>query len=179
MALTVQSLLLTAKTKGLVPMNEMLSFGEYVRRRRREKRVNLMALAQATGVSYSHLSRIESDSTLPNAATVAKLAEALDGDLKLMLQLANCLPRTILDRIEAMPLGGNALRRAAYQSEEEVPPIPPTPVAQYGLAHGLNHEEAAELHEAIRILCELQPEKRRSLIGFIKSLSPDGGDEQN
>ena len=32
---------------------------------------------------------------------MAKLAESLDGDLKAMLDMADCLPRTILDRIRS------------------------------------------------------------------------------
>lgn len=66
-------------------MTTQLSFGEYIRRRRRAKRWQLQELAVQSGLSLSHLSRIENDNAVPNPDTVVKLAKALDGDLELML----------------------------------------------------------------------------------------------
>lgn len=76
-----------------------LSFGEYIHRLRRAKGWNLGELAKEAEVSYWGLSRFENDHKTPNVATVARLAQALDGDLKRMLEMANCLPQEILDRI--------------------------------------------------------------------------------
>jgi transcriptional regulator with XRE-family HTH domain len=78
-------------------MELQLTFGEYIRRLRRGRKWNLNTLAEASGISYTHLSRIENDSKLPSVDLVAKLAEALDGDLIAMLVMADCLPRSILD----------------------------------------------------------------------------------
>ena len=67
-------------------MTEQLTFGEYMRRLRRAKGLNLSDLTQRTELSYSHLSRIENDSSLPQPKTVVEIATALDGDLKRMLE---------------------------------------------------------------------------------------------
>jgi transcriptional regulator with XRE-family HTH domain len=71
--------------------------GEYMRRLRRRKGWTLLELARETGLSYSHLSRLENDKNLPNPETVVKLAGALDGDMDQMLALAKCLPQEVLD----------------------------------------------------------------------------------
>jgi len=71
--------------------------GEYIRRLRRCKGWTLLELARETGLSYSHLSRLENDKNLPNPETVVTLARALDGDLDQMLLLAKCLPQALLD----------------------------------------------------------------------------------
>src|SRR5678809_791412 len=95
-------------------MDEELTFGEYVRRLRRRKRWQLQALATATGLSVTHLSRIENDSAVPNADTIVKLSNALDGELERMLQMADCLPREILDRlVHRAAYGGTVLKRSA------------------------------------------------------------------
>lgn len=95
-------------------MNDHISLGEYVHRLRRRKNWQLQQLAEATGLSISHLSRIENDSAIPNADSVVKLAAALDGDLSAMLLQAECLPREILDRYVRRAAGRTgAVRRAA------------------------------------------------------------------
>jgi transcriptional regulator with XRE-family HTH domain len=71
--------------------------GEYIRRLRRRKGWTLLELARETGLSYSHLSRLENDKNLPNPETVVTLAHSLDGDLDQMLLLAKCLPQALLD----------------------------------------------------------------------------------
>ncbi len=97
-------------------MNKQLSLGEHVRRLRRGKHWQLQELAAETGLSVSHLSRIENGNVLPNAETVVKLAKALDGELELMLEQADCLPRAILERLRSRePM--KELRRIARESE--------------------------------------------------------------
>ena len=87
-------------------MNRQLTFGETMRRLRRQKEWSLGTLAEETGLSYSHLSRVENDSASPQADAVARLAEALDGDLRELLELAACLPAVILQRIARRGRGG-------------------------------------------------------------------------
>src|SRR5437763_1422986 len=95
-------------------MATQLTLGEYVRRLRRARRWGLQELASATGLSVSHLSRIENDSAVPNPDTVVKLAIALEGELERMLEMADCLPREILERlIRRAEAESPALRRAA------------------------------------------------------------------
>src|SRR5689334_11843910 len=76
-----------------------LTFGKYVRQLRERDRISMLDLSTRTAIAYSHLSRIENDSTIPNPETIVKLAEALNGDLTVMLQQANNLPRIMLDRL--------------------------------------------------------------------------------
>ena len=80
-------------------MDQQLTLGETIRRLRREKQWSLGTLAERTGLSYSHLSRVENDSASPQADGIARIAEALDGDLRALLELAACLPEVILQRI--------------------------------------------------------------------------------
>lgn len=97
-----------------------LSLGEYVRHLRRHKGWGLQNLADTTGLSVSHLSRIENDIAVPNAETVVKLATALDGDLEQMLTLADCLPQEILERLVRRAGGtASAHRRSAGEQADE------------------------------------------------------------
>ena len=68
------------------PMSTQRTFGEYVRRLRRAKLWDLQDVAQATGLSVSHLSRFENDHAVPSPEDVVKLASALDGNLEYMLE---------------------------------------------------------------------------------------------
>ena len=68
------------------------TLGQYIRSLRRQKRWSLQVLAEAVGLSVSRISRIETDSAIPTADTVVKLARALDGGMDLMLEMAGCLP---------------------------------------------------------------------------------------
>ena len=80
-------------------MDLSMTLGEYVRHLRRRKAWGLQELADTTGLSVSHLSRIENDAAIPNPETVVKLSKALEGRLESMLEMAKCLPEEILDRL--------------------------------------------------------------------------------
>jgi transcriptional regulator with XRE-family HTH domain len=100
-------------------MNTEMTLGEYLRRLRRAKHWQLQDVVNATGMSLSHLSRIENDAAVPNPATVVKLSKALDGELDRMLELADCLPREILDRYIRRASGSpSALRRSGGVSDD-------------------------------------------------------------
>jgi transcriptional regulator with XRE-family HTH domain len=88
-----------SRTRESISLSTQLSLGEYVRRLRRAKEWDLQRLGAETDLSVSHLSRIENDRAIPNADSVIRLARALDGDLGLMLELANHLPREMLARL--------------------------------------------------------------------------------
>ena len=88
------------------------SLGDYLRELRAKKEWSLLRLSQETGLNYANLSRIENDSIVPTPQTVVTLAEALGADLNLMLELADCLPKQILDRLTARP-GTPMMKRAA------------------------------------------------------------------
>lgn len=99
-------------------MDSTLTLGEYLRHLRRRKGWNLQQLAHDSGLSVSHLSRLENDNGLPNAETVVKLSTSLDGDLEQMLQLADCLPAEILDRLLRSVGGGASQHRRSAGGEE-------------------------------------------------------------
>ena len=99
-------------------MDASLTFGETIRRLRRQKKWSLGTLTEQTGLSYSYLSRVENDSASPQPDAVARLAEALDGDVRELLELADCLPGVILDRIARRWDGASpgALNRSAGEA---------------------------------------------------------------
>ena len=80
-------------------MSDERSLGKYIRKLREQKALSLFELSERSKVAYAHLSRIENESTIPSPETIVKIATAIDGDLTLMLQKANNLPRIILDRL--------------------------------------------------------------------------------
>lgn len=154
--------------------SDRLSLGEYIRRLRRQAKRSLYSLAQETHISYSHLSRIENDSTVPNADTVARIATALDGDLKVMLEMAKCLPRAILDRIVAREEAGSpsSLRRAlAHEPNGAAQPAElGAAVTDLALAAGLDENEVSDILEAVSHLIRLGPTRRSTLTSLIRSL---------
>src|SRR5215207_5489874 len=80
-------------------MPDSLTLGEYIRRRRRAKGWQLQDVASRSGMSLTHISRIENDNAVPNPESVVRLCKVLDGNLEEMLALADCLPREILERL--------------------------------------------------------------------------------
>jgi transcriptional regulator with XRE-family HTH domain len=153
-----------------------LTLGEYLRRLRRDKRQNLQQLADETGISYTHLSRIENDSTVPSAETVAKLHAKLGGDLKFMLEKARCLPREILDRIASLDTvsPANTLKRAAGPGGE-----PPSDrlgiLVRLARESGLGPEESKVVAHAVVALFALPTHQRAAVAALISSLASEGG----
>lgn len=157
--------------------NEVVSLGEYIRRLRRSAHLSLHSLAENTGISYSHLSRIENDSTIPGAQTIATLAEALDGDLKFMLEKAEALPRSILDRIVSQTSGGaTALRRAAHQSprEDSSSTSSSNAIFEFARLQGLTDDDAREVAQAMLQLIHLTEDKRAAITLLIQSVAKEG-----
>lgn len=163
-------------------MSAELSLGEYIRRRRREQKCSLQILAERTGLSYSHLSRVENDSTVPKADTVARIAEALDGDLKQMLELADCLPRQILDRMVSPgeSLSHRSLQRATHRQALHSPATHEVDASALALAqvYGLPETDARRTAHAILKLLGLDRGQRVAIENLIQSLDVEihGGD---
>ena len=159
-------------------MEAQLTFGEYMRRLRRGLKWNLNTLAEATGISYTHLSRLENDSTLPSADSVAKLAESLDGDLKAMLDMADCLPRTILDRIRSREEeSAGSLKRTGglpgSSSEDSDAGLSLNIVSELTQAYGLEEDEARRIARAIYDMVNLGQSQRSGILNLIASLSTE------
>ena len=138
-------------------MDDRLTFGETIRRLRRERKWSLGTLAEQTGLSYSFLSRVENDSASPEAKTVARLAEVLDGDLRELLELADCLPEVILSRIARRQdgAGAGALNRSAGRDERPSGRSIGALVTDLALVHGLPASEAYSLADAVERLMTL------------------------
>ncbi len=137
-------------------------------------------MSEETGISYSHLSRIENDSTVPNADTVARIAEALDGDLKLMLEMADCLPRAILDRIAARgeTTGAGSLRRGIEGGPSGSARHRNTdlPVKELALSAGVDESEVDDIVEVMDRLVRLAPSHRSAVSRLIHSLFEEGNE---
>ncbi len=160
-------------------MDERLTFGETIRRLRREKKWSLGTLAEKTGLSYSFLSRVENDSASPQADAVARLAEALEGDLPHLLELADCLPRLILDRIMARgDAVGPTLNRSAGPGRDDAPPdAVGALIVDLALKHGLSVADGQEVAEAIESLLRLPVPARRGVTSMIHSLEANNASE--
>jgi transcriptional regulator with XRE-family HTH domain len=167
---------LSHKFSDNLGVNTPLTFGEYTRRLRRRKRWQLQDLAAVTGLSVSHLSRIENDNTLPNPDTVVKLATALDGELGQMLELADCLPREILERL---------IRSTDDQRETALPRSAGAPVGDPGFGralvddmdptlrrilaqqYGLSQRDVDGLFTVLRRIAKMRPEQRETVLEFL------------
>src|SRR5581483_11699425 len=158
-----------------------LTLGEYVRRLRRQKRWDLQTLAHASGLSISHLSRIENDNAMPNPDSVVKLAKAMDGDLNRMLELADCLPTEILERlVRRADDGGQALHRAADTAHSD----PGYPAALIGdldpelrrmLASrfDLSPDDVDGIFALLRRLAHMSPVERQGVWALLTGSTPE------
>ncbi len=91
-------------------------FGAKLRELRQGKEMTLRALAEAAGVDFTYLSKIENERVehLPSADTIRDLAHALEVDAVELLQLANKLPP------ELAKLVGNDKARRFFQRAQEI-----------------------------------------------------------
>jgi len=160
-------------------MNYPMTLGEYIRHRRRRKKWGLQQLASATGLSLSHLSRIENDSAVPKFETVAKLAEALDGDLKRMLEMAKLLPQVILDRLVRRVASDTPTRRRNAGAKHDDPTFERSLIegldesVRQGLAKsfGLSQGEIEGLLPVLRQLAQMPAQQRQKFIDAIATLT--------
>ena len=92
------------------------TFGLKLRELRQEKGMTLRALAEAAGVDFTYLSKIENDRVgyLPGAETIRDIAEALGADAIDLLELAKKLPP------ELATLAGSPKARRFYQRAREI-----------------------------------------------------------
>jgi transcriptional regulator with XRE-family HTH domain len=69
--------------------------GSRIRRRRRERSLTLVQVAEATGLNVGYLSQIENDKASPSLETLAALAEALDVPIAWFLLDQSVAPRVV------------------------------------------------------------------------------------
>jgi len=157
-------------------MNQQLTFGETIRRLRRLKKWSLGQLSDETGLSYTYLSRVENDSASPQADVVARLAEALNGELRELLALANCLPEVILDRISRTQEEAGALNRAAHRRDQTPLEAVGALVADLAVNHGIDVSDANDFADAIERLVGMPAEQRASIVSMILTLDSNRAD---
>ena len=94
----------------------MNTFGARLKKMRLAKGMTLRDLAQAIGVDFSYLSKIENGKAgyLPGADTIRALAQALDADVIELLELADKLPP------EVERLAGSAQARRFLERANEI-----------------------------------------------------------
>ncbi len=97
----------------------MQTFGQRVRELRRAKSLGQRALAAKVGVSFTYISRVETESLdfgpYPSEQLILKLAEALDADEDELLLLAKKIPEAIRQRVLERP---DAFRKLAALDDE-------------------------------------------------------------
>jgi len=150
-------------------VNRELSLGKYIRELREQKRLSLLELSNRTGLAYSHLSRIENESTVPSPDTIVKIAEEIGGDITLMLNKANNLPRVILDRLieRDRAVGLQTLHRAIPGRDAQ------SPSDDVLEGTDLTQAEIEELQAALEGLLRLHPHARRAVINLISVIHDD------
>ncbi len=93
-----------------------MDLGQRLRQLRQERGLTLRALADAVGVDFTYLSKIENGKVgyVPGAETIRALAGALSADPLELLQLARKVPP------EIGTLAGNVNARRFFQRAQEV-----------------------------------------------------------
>lgn len=99
----------------------LMRFGPRIRELRKAKNLSLRALAEAVGVSFTYISKIENEKLdfgdYPGEDLIAKLATALDVDTDELLILAKKIPEGIKKRVIERP---DAFRRFAELDDETI-----------------------------------------------------------
>lgn len=135
----------------------------------------MLRLSEKTRLSYPHLSKIENDSVVPTPQTVVTLVETLGGDLNLMLELADCLPKQILDRLTSRP-ETPSLKRAAGGGGK--PSTPDERVAAIARALGVPESEVGDTAEAVVTLLRLDSRRRRAVVQLMRTFDGGGGGQR-
>ncbi len=98
-----------------------MRFGEKVRVLRKAKNLGQRALADAVGVSFTYISKIENHrldfGDYPSEVVIEKIAAALDADTTELLVLAEKVPEPIRRRVLERP---DAFRRIAKLDDREL-----------------------------------------------------------
>jgi transcriptional regulator with XRE-family HTH domain len=93
-----------------------MTFGEKIRQLRKEKRLTLRGLAEAAGVDFTYLSKIENGKAgyVPGADTIRTLSAVLGADTLELLTLADKAPP------ELRAMGGDARARRFLTRAQEI-----------------------------------------------------------
>lgn len=101
-----------------------MSFGQYLKKIRTEKKISQRALAVNVGVDFTYLSKIENDKMPPpSEETLRKLASELNTDVDTLILMANKMPseyKGFLKSSKDMPLMLRTLSGLPEDKQKEV-----------------------------------------------------------
>ncbi|GLO65006.1 helix-turn-helix domain-containing protein [Oceanobacillus kimchii] len=81
-------------------MNEKRNkIGRFIKKYRQEKEMSLRALSEITGISFSHVSKIERGEHTPSKETISIIANKLDLDENELLIMSGYTPNNGLDEL--------------------------------------------------------------------------------
>ncbi len=90
------------------------TFGQLLRERRRQAGISQRKLAEAVGVDFSYVSKLENDRlSAPAAETVVRLAEAIGTSPDELLAAARKIPGEVGDEVVREPAAQRFLRMAS------------------------------------------------------------------
>ena len=126
-------------------------------------------------MSLSHLSRLENEKSLPSVDTVVKLANSLEGDLELMLEMAGCLPKEILERLVRRADETTRLHRRLIGQERIDPTFVPALIEDMDLNIRVGLEERFRLSEqdvdglfaVLRDLAQMDQDQREAILNML------------
>lgn len=97
----------------------MISFGEYIREKRKAQRISLRGLAERLGINFTYLSKIENNElAAPSEEKIMALARALDLDSDYLFNLAG-KPSGEIAHLSVQPQMPMILRAAKGLTDEE------------------------------------------------------------
>lgn len=100
------------------------TFGQRLRELRKAKNLGQRAVAEAVGVNFTYLSKIENErldfAQFPSEDLIRRLAKALDGDADELLILAKKVPDDIKKRVIERP---DAFRKFASLDDKAIDKI--------------------------------------------------------
>lgn len=101
-----------------------LTFGQYLKKIRTEKKVSQRALASKIGVDFTYLSKIENDKMPPPSEdTLKKIAVELDENVDNLILMADKMPsdyKDVLKSSKEMPLMLRTLGNLSEDKQKEV-----------------------------------------------------------
>jgi transcriptional regulator with XRE-family HTH domain len=91
-----------------------MEFGELLRELRSRKGLGIKRVAPELGISYTYLSKLESDQVRPSAELVGRMATYFEYDRDLMLLAADRVPPDILEILREHPEDAIDYLRATF-----------------------------------------------------------------
>lgn len=99
----------------------METFGQRIRRLRKERRITQLELAERIGVDFTYVSKIENDRTTrpPAESTIRKIATVLKTDAEELIILAEKVPDNLRQTLVQDTLAVDFLRVVPNFNEEQ------------------------------------------------------------